>query len=224
MTNLISKILIDLSKNITRKNLYKLSDKELKPLNNNSYNVLNIGAGGALENYIKSYTKLNVFSIDIDQDRNPDQVIDLCDNNFIDKLKFKPDIITCFEVLEHVRDPHIAIKNLYKTCDKDCIILLSTPFNFPIHDAPNDFYRYTKFGLNYLFRDFSSKKIIARDGWLDCIFVFLIRLKFAKSIFLKIISLGFMLIYYLFYPLIFLIQKLTSFENITTGYFIIVKK
>ena len=224
MTNLFSKFYIILSKNISRKNLNSLINEEIKKFKKKRYKVLNIGSGGPIENYLKTFEKFEVFSIDIDKNRNPDQLINLCDKDFVNKLKIKPDLIMCFEVLEHIKEPQVAIANLHKICSKKCTILMSVPFNFPIHDAPNDFYRYTKFGLEYLFRNFSTKKIINRDGWLDCIFVFIIRLKFSKNIFLKIISFTFLVLYYLLYPVISLIQQLIKFENITTGYFLIIKK
>jgi hypothetical protein len=31
-------------------------------------------------------------------------------------------------------------------------IVVSVPFLFPIHDAPGDYWRFTKYGLRYLFR------------------------------------------------------------------------
>jgi hypothetical protein len=32
-------------------------------------------------------------------------------------------------------------------------IIVSVPFLFPVHDAPHDYWRFTKYALEYLFRD-----------------------------------------------------------------------
>ena len=48
---------------------------------NKKTKVLNIGPGGEINNLITNNFE-DIFSIDIDQQRNPNQVIDLCDDNF----------------------------------------------------------------------------------------------------------------------------------------------
>ena len=98
------------------------------------------------------------------------------------------------------------------------------PFIFPIHEEPNDFYRYTRYGLKYIFKNFSKVEISNRDGFIDNIFVLSVRLKFSKNYFLKLYSLISILLYFILFPLIKFIQFFIKFENITTGYLIRVKK
>ena len=222
---MLSKILLNLSKKASRKNLdnfIKISfNKEIAK--NRTSKVLNVGSGGNLENLIKKNFD-DVFSIDIDKDRKPDQIIDICDENFEKKINYKPSLVCCFEVLEHTKNPPKAIQNIYNILKKDDFFLVSVPFNFHIHDEPNDFFRFTHFGLKMLFNDFAEVEIKKRNGWLESIFVNIIRLEKEKNILSKIIGKMFILIYTILLPLIILIQKIITSEKLTTGYYVEAKK
>ena len=222
---MLSKILYKLSKNASRKNLKKFINLSIeKELNKNKdTNVLNIGSGGELEDLIKNNFQ-NVFSIDIDEKRNPDQLLDICDENFEKKIKINPSLVCCFEVLEHTKSPEKAVKNIFSIMSKDDYFLVSVPFNFHIHDEPNDFYRFTFYGLKMLFKDFSKVEIKKRNGWLESIFVNIIRLEKEKNILSKIIGKTFVLIYFVLLPIILLIQKVIISERLTSGYYVEAKK
>ena len=129
-----------------------------------------------------------------------------------------------FEVLEHTKKPEIAIKNIYNILKKGEYCLASVPFNFHLHDEPNDFYRFTKYGLELLFNSFSKVQIINRNGWLDSIFVNLIRLEKENYLLSKVTGKLFIIIYFLLYPLIQLLQKIIISDKITTGYFVVAIK
>ena len=221
---MISKMLHSLSKKASRKNLYNFIKSSFdEKIKIKEINVLNIGSGGELESLIKKNFK-NVFSIDIDENRNPNQKIDICDDNFSSNIKTKPSLVCCFEVLEHTKDPKKAIRNIYSILKKGDYFLASTPFNFHIHDEPNDYFRFTYFGLRMLLNDFSEVKIKKRNGWLESIFINIIRLEKEKNILSKILGKSFILIYFIFLPLILLIQKIITSEKLTTGYYIEAKK
>ena len=221
---MISKMLHSLSKKASRKNLYNFIKSSFdEKIKIKEINVLNIGSGGELESLIKKNFK-NVFSIDIDENRNPNQKIDICDDNFASNMKTKPSLVCCFEVLEHTKDPKKAIRNIYSILKKGDYFLASTPFNFHIHDEPNDYFRFTYFGLEMLLNDFSEVKIKKRNGWLESIFINIIRLEKEKNILSKILGKSFILIYFIFLPLILLIQKIITSEKLTTGYYIEAKK
>lgn len=222
---MLSKILLNLSKKASRKNLdnfIKISfNKEIAK--NRTSKVLNVGSGGNLENLIKKNFD-DVFSIDIDKERKPDQIIDICDENFEKKINYEPSLVCCFEVLEHTRNPSKAIQNIYNILKKDDFFLVSVPFNFHIHDEPNDFFRFTHYGLKMLFNDFAEVEIKRRNGWLESIFVNIIRLEKERNILSKIIGKMFILIYTILLPLIILIQKIITSEKLTTGYYVEAKK
>lgn len=64
------------------------------------------------------------------------------------------DVILCTEVLEHLPEPQRAIDEMFRILAPGGQLLLTTRFLFPIHDAPNDYFRFTKYGLRHLLRRF----------------------------------------------------------------------
>ncbi|MGQ9592132.1 MAG: methyltransferase domain-containing protein, partial [Planctomycetota bacterium] len=58
------------------------------------------------------------------------------------------------ELLEHVRRPHDAIREMWRVLRPGGRVILTTRFLYPVHEAPGDHFRYTRFGLLTLF-----------DGW-----------------------------------------------------------
>lgn len=217
-----SKFFISYSKLFSRKNLnyflnlsidkYKIKKKE---------NIFFIGAGGFLQDFIKS-KKVNVKSLDIDPKRNPDIVCDITDmKNFKDN---SVDVIFCLEVLEHVSNPFLAISEMRRVLKKDGILIGSTPFIFPMHDKPYDFFRYTKFGLKKLFEDFKCEKLTRRNSYFETIYVLILRIFSSGSLLEKIIMILLSPLLILILPIIFIMSFLIKDDSITTGYFFIFKK
>src|SRR3954466_16374214 len=64
------------------------------------------------------------------------------------------DVVLCTEVLEHLPEPQRAIDEMFRVLVPGGQLLLTTRFLFPIHDAPHDYFRYTKYGLRHLLRRF----------------------------------------------------------------------
>jgi len=64
------------------------------------------------------------------------------------------DVVLCTEVLEHLPEPQRAIDEMYRVLSPGGQLLLTTRFLFPIHDAPHDYFRFTKYGLRHLLRRF----------------------------------------------------------------------
>jgi len=62
--------------------------------------------------------------------------------------------ILCTEVLEHLPEPQRAIDEMFRVLQPGGSLVLTTRFLFPIHDAPHDYFRYTKYGLRHLLRRF----------------------------------------------------------------------
>lgn len=57
------------------------------------------------------------------------------------------DTVLLLEVLEHVRDPDRVLQEIARVLKPAGRLLLSTPFLYPLHDAPHDYQRYTEYGL-----------------------------------------------------------------------------
>ena len=68
-------------------------------------------------------------------------------------------VVLCTEVLEHVAYPENALSEMRRILRPGGKLLLTTRFIFPIHDAPHDFYRFTKYGLRHLLRDFDIREL-----------------------------------------------------------------
>ncbi len=79
------------------------------------------------------------------------------------------DSVLCTAVLEHLEDPGRALKESFRVLRPGGHALYTVPLFWHIHEAPRDFYRYTKYGLEHLFGEagFEIVDISALSGfWL----------------------------------------------------------
>jgi SAM-dependent methyltransferase len=63
------------------------------------------------------------------------------------------DTVLLFEVLEHLKQPRVALEEISRVIKKGGQLFLTVPFMYPMHDEPHDYQRYTRFGLE---RELSS--------------------------------------------------------------------
>ena len=128
--------------------------------------VLDIGKSMREEfSKIKSKT-LDTLDVNLFKDY-PDIVFDLCDD-LDSSLENKYDKIICLAILEHVYDPFKAVKNIKKMLKKDGVVFGYVPFLYQYH-APNDlkfqdYFRFSKDGLSYLFKEFSQVELFPIRG------------------------------------------------------------
>jgi SAM-dependent methyltransferase len=57
------------------------------------------------------------------------------------------DTIILSDVLEHIPEPKSLISELFRVMNPEGILFINVPFYYCIHEAPNDYYRYTKYAL-----------------------------------------------------------------------------
>lgn len=69
------------------------------------------------------------------------------------------DVVLCTEVLEHLPEPQKAINEMWRVLKPGGTLLLTTRFLFPIHDAPHDYFRFTKYGLRHLLKAFEITEV-----------------------------------------------------------------
>ena len=69
------------------------------------------------------------------------------------------DTILCTEVLEHTRLPQLAMQEFSRLLKPGGYLLLSMPFIYPIHEAPHDYQRFTKYGLQAIYEQVNLKPI-----------------------------------------------------------------
>lgn len=184
--------------------------------------ILSFGSGGQVKQILSSYG-LSFTEIDIDEKRDPDLVQDIQDMKDVKSNSI--DVIYCLEVLEHVQDPKKAVSELRRVLKKEGVVIASTPFLFPIHDEPYDFYRYTKYGIEELFKEFDLKELRARNSYAFSVYVALIRVVSVGSIFQRLIGIILLPLFVLLLPLFWLLSLVITHDQATTGYmYVAVKK
>ncbi|MBN1878773.1 class I SAM-dependent methyltransferase [bacterium] len=62
------------------------------------------------------------------------------------------DDVICTQVLEHLAEPELVLRELARVTRSGGRMLLTAPLGFGEHQVPHDYYRYTSYGLNYLLR------------------------------------------------------------------------
>lgn len=100
---------------------------------------------------------LHTFEANIGADLSKELPID---SNCIDN-------IVCLEVLEHLPEPYLLISEAFRILKPKGKIILSTPFQWREHEQPWDYYRYTRYGLEYLLTKAGFKNICitAKSGF-----------------------------------------------------------
>lgn len=61
------------------------------------------------------------------------------------------DCALCSTVLEHLEEPELALKECHRVLKRGGVAIYSVPFIWHLHEEPRDFYRFSKYGLKYLF-------------------------------------------------------------------------
>lgn len=72
------------------------------------------------------------------------------------------DTVLSTQVLEHVADPDMYIRETARVLKPGCNFILTCPSSYMVHEEPYDYYRYTEYGLRHLL-DKNGLKIIKKD-------------------------------------------------------------
>ncbi len=117
--------------------------KELSRLKANA--VLDVGAGD--KRYKDSIYCIKYIALDVSG--NLDVIADAA------FLPFKDDsfdMIICTQVLEHVKNPFLILEEFNRVLRAKGIIFLTVPTVMYLHEIPDDYFRYTKYGIEYLLK------------------------------------------------------------------------
>lgn len=64
--------------------------------------------------------------------------------------------VLCFDTLEHVEYPHKALEEIHRILKPDGMAVISSVMDFPIHDYPYDYWRFTPEAFKSILRPFSD--------------------------------------------------------------------
>lgn len=160
----------------------KITRKHLRPFlgkYSTSEKVLEIGGGRVEGNHSYGDIFPNRHTFDIDPQRKPDTVGDA------HKLPFDDNsfsFILCTEVFEHLHSPWIVVEEMQRVLKPGGKLILTTRFVYPIHDAPHDYYRYTKYGLQRLFQEWNIIELTPETKTFSTIAALLQRIIFQSDL------------------------------------------
>jgi SAM-dependent methyltransferase len=77
------------------------------------------------------------------------------------------DTVVSFQVLEHLCEPQTMLNEAFRIIRPGGKILISVPFQWWVHEAPCDYFRYTRYGLEYMFSKagFADIKVKESSGF-----------------------------------------------------------
>ena len=114
--------------------------------------LLDIGCGNKDKQYLAGNNIKEYVGLDHEDCMHDQSKIDIYASAYdIPEKDQSFDSIICTAVLEHLEEPLIALKESCRVLKSDGYAIYTVPFFWHLHEEPRDFYRYTKYGLNYLF-------------------------------------------------------------------------
>ncbi len=132
-------------------------------------------------------------------------------------------------VLEHVEDPIRAVAEMHRLLKSGGLAYIATPFLYPFHASPSDYYRWSAKGLRLLFKDFEVVEEGVRGGPFSTLDVYLshlsgLLLSFGSDM---LYSLFTNIAMFVFFPIKFLdiiFAHIPKAEYLSTDLYIVVRK
>lgn len=77
------------------------------------------------------------------------------------------DTVISLSVMEHLREPRIFLGEAHRILKAGGRMVLQVPFMWRVHEAPYDYFRYTRFGLRYLIEKagFADVEVYSQTGF-----------------------------------------------------------
>lgn len=205
----------------TRKRLNKFIEE-------NKSDLFTLDIGCSNSPYSKFFP--NRIGLDMNRGKEVDVVGDAHNQPFKDN---EFDIILCTEVLEHLSEPKMAISEMRRLLKQNGKLLLTTRFIFPLHDTPQDYYRYTIYGLRELFKTgWKIEKIEYESNTIQSLAILIQRIAFQCDIlWFKPFKFFLLILSKIIYYLGFIItkeygSKVTKREEkniLSSGYFLVAR-
>ena len=115
--------------------------------------VLDIGCGEQPLRPLFQGRVDRIWGIDHPRTLHPDEKIDVFGTALC--LPFRSqsfDAALCFQVLEHVPEPLELLREARRVLKPGGHLILTAPHIWNLHEQPHDYFRYTLYGLEHLFR------------------------------------------------------------------------
>lgn len=126
--------------------------------------ILDAGAGDG--RYARYFEHVQYESADICKLERPySEITYVCNLNNIPVEDNRFDAIVCTQVLEHINDPAEVLAEFNRILKPNGKLYLTAPLYYPEHETPYDFFRYTQFGFQHLFKEASFE--IESINWLE---------------------------------------------------------
>ena len=206
-----------MSKRVSRRGLYEFLEPQFRRIAPGA-RVLTIGAGGevnVLLTRLSLKTGFRIVSLDVDPARQPDIVGDLCEFDFGER---RFDVVVISEVLEHLHLPHVAVQKIRDVLVDGGLLILTVPFMLPIHEEPRDFFRYTRFGVEFLLREFGDVRVVPRNSYFESLAVQCARVWHAKGRAARVAGAPLVPVAYVCAPFLRKLDEWVQIDAATTGY------
>jgi len=144
---------------------------------------------------------------------------DVCELPFRDGVF---DAVVNIQVLEHIKEPGVCVSEMARVLKPGGQLILTTVQDWEIHQHPNDFFRYTRYGLEYLFEKAGLKSRVEALGGLfwNISFRLMAPLGFLQAGWRWILFLLLAPVFALIVPAIcYLLDPLDRRRDYTLGYF-----
>lgn len=118
-----------------------------------------------VQNQVETYESMDIIS----HSEDITYIGNIEDMSFIGDQKY--DTALCLEVLEHVPNVTTALEEIHRILKPDGTLILSVPHLSRLHDEPDDFYRFTRYGLEHILSrsGFRVARLEIRGGLLSFI-------------------------------------------------------
>lgn len=139
--------------------------------------ILDVGGGARFTKWLSEYKELfkncEYKTMDFDDTTGADVVGDI---HQIPLKNESVDAIICSSVLEHVKNPIIAMKEMHRILKNGGKLFVYIPSIYPYHARKghySDYWRFFDDTIQVLFEDFSKVDFVKRGGYFKAMFFFL---------------------------------------------------
>lgn len=114
--------------------------------------LIDIGCGDKSKKYLVGEYVNEYVGLDHEGSIHDRSCVDMTGTAYeIPQLDRSFDCVLCTAVLEHLEDPAKALSEAFRVLKPGGFAIYTAPFIWHLHEEPRDFYRYSKYGLEYLF-------------------------------------------------------------------------